>query len=348
MLIRGNNRSGRNRGTSVVPWTPKRLFSAGEQGVWFDASDRATLFQDAAGTTPVTAFEQPVGRWLDKSGRGNHATQATAASRPVYSARYNLLLGTETLATQSVTTVATSHVLRFTGAGTVTLSGTATGTLSAGTHTVTCTAGTLTLTVSGSVTQADLRQSNEGVGLPPYQRVTTATDYDTAGFPAYLRFDGIDDRMLVSGLSFTQSPHLIIAAARCDVASRDIIGTGGTSGGSALLMNFSSRARAHVWRSVLSSVDSTNTLPTPSTAIYGQVVDSTTISARLNGVSNSAALKGTATTPATTLVLGHRHVGVGAEMLNGRLYSAIVRGALSTPAQVAAAENLLRLQSKAY
>lgn len=40
------------------------------------------MFQDSAGTTPVTAAGQPVGRILDKSGRGNHRTQGTAASRP--------------------------------------------------------------------------------------------------------------------------------------------------------------------------------------------------------------------------------------------------------------------------
>jgi hypothetical protein len=61
----------------------KLMFSAGEQGVWYDPSDFSTLFQDSAGTTPVTAVEQPVGKILDKSGRGNHATQATSASRPV-------------------------------------------------------------------------------------------------------------------------------------------------------------------------------------------------------------------------------------------------------------------------
>jgi len=43
----------------------------------------ATMFQDSAGTTPVTADGQPVGKILDKSGRGNHASQATAASRPL-------------------------------------------------------------------------------------------------------------------------------------------------------------------------------------------------------------------------------------------------------------------------
>lgn len=60
------------------------LFAASEQGVWYDPSDLTTLFQDSAGTTPVTAAGQPVGRILDKSGRNNHATQSTAAARPTY------------------------------------------------------------------------------------------------------------------------------------------------------------------------------------------------------------------------------------------------------------------------
>jgi hypothetical protein len=55
------------------------------------------MFQDSAGTTPVTAVEQPVGKILDKSGRGNHATQSTSTKRPVLSARYNLLTKTESL-----------------------------------------------------------------------------------------------------------------------------------------------------------------------------------------------------------------------------------------------------------
>jgi hypothetical protein len=60
------------------------LFSNGKQGVWYDPSDLSTLFQDSAGTTPVTTAGQPVGKMLDKSGRGNHATQATSAKRPTY------------------------------------------------------------------------------------------------------------------------------------------------------------------------------------------------------------------------------------------------------------------------
>jgi hypothetical protein len=63
---------------------PLSLFANGEQGAWYDPSDLSTLFQDAAGTTPVTADGDPVGLMLDKSGNGNHASQSVAASRPVY------------------------------------------------------------------------------------------------------------------------------------------------------------------------------------------------------------------------------------------------------------------------
>ena len=49
------------------PFSPLSLFSGGTPGAWYDPSDYSTLFQDSAGTTPVTAVEQPVGLMLDKS-----------------------------------------------------------------------------------------------------------------------------------------------------------------------------------------------------------------------------------------------------------------------------------------
>lgn len=83
-------------------WSPDTAwFASSEQGMWYDPSDLSTMFQDSAGTTPVTAVEQPVGRILDKSGRGNHATQATSTARPTLRNRYNLLTQTQDL-TQAV------------------------------------------------------------------------------------------------------------------------------------------------------------------------------------------------------------------------------------------------------
>ena len=48
-------------------FTPAKLFESGANGLWLDPSDSTTMFQDSAGTTPVTAVEQPVGLILDKS-----------------------------------------------------------------------------------------------------------------------------------------------------------------------------------------------------------------------------------------------------------------------------------------
>lgn len=135
--------------------------------------------------------------------KGYHAYQTTTTARSTLSGRYNLLTATKTLSTQSVTTAATDYTFRFEGTGSITLSGTATGVLSAGTHTITCTAGTLTCTVAGTVTSADLRVKRDGSSLPPYQRVDDANTYDTNGFPLFIKRDKTDDDMIVQAPAIT-------------------------------------------------------------------------------------------------------------------------------------------------
>jgi len=65
-------------------WTPAALFAGGQQGVWYEPKPEY-LYQDAAGTVPVTVDGDPVGLMLDVSGNGNHATQSTSAARPIHS-----------------------------------------------------------------------------------------------------------------------------------------------------------------------------------------------------------------------------------------------------------------------
>jgi len=48
-------------------FTPADLFFLGEKGAYYSPSDISTLFQDEAGTVPVTADGDPVGLMLDKS-----------------------------------------------------------------------------------------------------------------------------------------------------------------------------------------------------------------------------------------------------------------------------------------
>ena len=82
--MRFNPKVGIAIGFGGSQFSPLSLFAASEPGFWYDPSDLSTLFQDSAGTTPVTAAGQSVGLVLDKSGRGNHATQPTSLSRPTY------------------------------------------------------------------------------------------------------------------------------------------------------------------------------------------------------------------------------------------------------------------------
>jgi hypothetical protein len=63
-------------------WSPRRLFGASDKGFWFDPSDMASMFQNSAGTV-AASVDAPVGRILDKSGNGNHASQATASAQPM-------------------------------------------------------------------------------------------------------------------------------------------------------------------------------------------------------------------------------------------------------------------------
>lgn len=312
------------------------MFASGEQGAWYDPSDLSTMYQDAAGTIPVTAVGQPVGKILDKSGRGNHATQSTTASRPTLSARVNLLTKTEqfndaawlktnaTIAANAVvapdgTTTADTFIP---GAGTVfgsssgvyfnslnyfsqgvsvaaatykyrlrvkyagydraqlrvsessSLGGTnqaitrvllsngavltqaGTGNLTNATAacartddgwcdiTLTFTSGaaqtlyfgiwawnTTAITSDGvkglHIWGADLRVANESANLPTYQRVNTNTDYDTAGFPYYLLFDGVDDSLVTANINFSATDKMTVLTAdhsAWDNATRVITG----------------------------------------------------------------------------------------------------------------------------
>jgi len=56
-----------------VPWTPADLSPA----AWYDAADAAT----------ITASSGAVSEWQDKSGNGNHATQATSTAQPTTGTR---------------------------------------------------------------------------------------------------------------------------------------------------------------------------------------------------------------------------------------------------------------------
>lgn len=73
-----------HRKSQAPLFNPRQLFKGSEVGGWWDARDLSTMFTDTGATTPVTADGNNVKCWNDKSGRGNHVTEATNC--PIYKA----------------------------------------------------------------------------------------------------------------------------------------------------------------------------------------------------------------------------------------------------------------------
>lgn len=350
----------------TASFSPTSLFAAGEQGAYFDPNNSATLFEDAAGTIP-TALERPVGLMLDLSGRGNHATQSLSTARPVLTRRVNQFVNSETLQTQSVTTRATTQTLRFEGTGAITLSGTATGVYTAGTYSVTTAAGTLTATVLGTVTRADLREANFGVGLPAYQRVgdtaINAADYDTAGFPAWLRCSG-GQSMVTPSINFSSTDKMTVWAGVRKIGSSgvgcfiELSAVVDTNNGSFLVTaplstnqyGFHTRGTSLVDRRTTTGYSSpiTNVLSSGFN-LAASTVD-TEVIPRINGVTPTLTNTGTSTGTGT---YGNYPIYLFARnqsslFFNGLAGPIIVRGAQSSAAEIANAENWINAQQKVY
>ena len=293
--------------------------------------------------------------------KGYHAYRSTTTARPTLSGRYNLLTATEALSTQSVKTVATSYTLSFSGTGTITLSGTATGTYSAGTHTITCTAGTLTCTVAGSVTRADLRVANDGGGLPPYQRVVDANTYDTAGFPLYLKFDGVDDFLQTASVDLTGTDEITIGAGsqrfgggnyvRLYELTSDI----STNVGAFVCMSPETAASNNIMFSMR------GTTSPASAYIPGNTVSkkiASLFSGKLSADSYSVSVNsgdpviitgdfGTGNFSNSTLFVGAR--GMGPQyFFNGRFYSLCIIGSLLPTSEQAVLKRYLNAKTRAY
>lgn len=396
-------------------FTPASLFASGEQGAWYDPSDMSTLFQDDTGTTPVTAVEQPVGKILDKSGRGNHASQATAASRPVLSARKNLLLQTESLGTAPWATVnatittgqaanaagqmtlckvmatatAASYVaqpangsgspagvtVRFlarkgsgaTDCNSFGLYNQSTATLLV-LFTVNYDTGVATHSYGSGATMTDLGgglwevkytrttgiaagnnlqvyggftgnpetageyayvgeiQLETGPTATTYQRVTTSSDYDTAGFPHYFALDLVDDHVTAAAGGGGTTGICVCAAIRAGGAgnARTIWSDRGTNTGYRLSINASNQL-------VLSAGNGsahTEVVGPTVTAGTDYVVtgwhDGTNLNVQLNAGAATSAAFGTATAGTAGFTIGKDN-GAATGYYGDRIYDIVYR-----------------------
>ena len=452
-------------------FTPASLFTGGVQGAWYDPSDLTSMFQDSAGTT-AAALEAPVGLLRDKSGRGNHASQSTSASRPVLSARYNLLTYTEDFsnaawtkatggsisATNSTTapdgtvtadtwtqtaTPGTTNLNYWTPASSITAGVSLTASIcvkkiSASTWArlgVTDTTGTpyfacsfnldtgavgvtgsggsgwsitsasiadagngfyrLTLVGVANTTRprldlflsnadnsgtrlanaecyvwgADLRVTNDGVGLPPYQRVGAATagsstaagtaDYDSGSeWPRFLRFDGTDDSLATSAIDFSATDKMSVFAGvrKLSDAAQGIVveltaATGSNNGAFHISAPTGAFANYRFTSKGTTQVD--NPVTTYTSPITNVITGLGNISApsniiRVNGAGAGSVLttQGTGNYANSALYIGRR--GGSTLPFNGRLTSLIVLGRTATATEITNTETWVNSKTRAY
>jgi hypothetical protein len=209
---------------------------------------------------------------------------------------------------------------------------------------------------------ADLRVTNDGVGIPAYQRVAAATDYDTSGFPLYLKFDGTDDSLATASVDFSATDKMsVFAGARklSDAAAgifAELSATVATNDGAFYFAlpedtgasgNYSWKSRGNV--NPLVPVKS-GTILAPNTAVLTGLgnISGDVATLRVNGTqaATSSVDQGTGNYGNYPLYIGRRN---NASLpYNGRLYSLIVRGAQSTDAQIASTEAWVNGKTKAY
>lgn len=343
--------------------SPDDLFSSGAPGVFLDPSDLTTMFSDRAGTIPITTPGTVVGKRLDKSGLGNHATAPTDAARPTYgiepqTGRRNLLLATATLATQSLTVTAAAHTLAFTGTGTVTLSGASTAGPLVGTGagnrvslTFTPTAGSLTLTVLGSVTLAQLELGSTATA---YQNVTTAFDVTEAGVPTihYVQYNGLDSSLATPSINFTATDKMSVFVGvrkSSDAAAGTIaeLSASASANNGAFILRGPFTASANYGYFSRGTAGVTATTPASYAAPIKNIVtalsdisgDRATV--RANGVqaAQSVADQGTGNFGNYPIYIGRR--GGTSIPFNGRDYGIIIVGKATTALEISSTESWL-------
>lgn len=376
-------------GSSVGGFSPATLFSASEPGAWYDPSDLTTMFQDTAGTVPVTAAGQTVALMLDKSlgltmGSELRSTGAPALLGVAPTATFDTATGAATATT--VTSINLSGV-SFTGlsnrsyrvavsvgSGSASsvrlrsggLNGTAIADIPAGqsgTWTMVPTGGQISLTAVTDATTATFTVSS--VRELPGNHATQATvasrpqyQIDTSGRP-FLLFDGTDDWLLTPTITPGANAAQAFAGVRkLNDATTNVLfessGVSTTNPGTIGIFAPSGAAANYSWRSQGSNTGISATATTFTAPITNVVTGIGDIAAdtcilRVNGaqVGSTASDQGTGNYLAYPIYIGRRN---GTSFpFNGRIYSLIVRfGANLSAAQIGQVEAWVNARTGAF
>ena len=185
----------------------------------------------------------------------------------------------------------------------------------------------------------------------PYQRVNTPTDYDTAGFPHYLAFNGTNTAYVTPSIDFTGTDKMTVWAGVTKLSDANLaviteLSNGAVDGVISLQAPFGSASPSFLYlsRGSTSQWAATVAYPSPSTAVLTGVSD---ISGDVVSLRVNATVVATTTTDQGVGNYGNYPLYIGSRSgasnyFNGRLYTLIVRGAQSSLSQIEAVETLIR------
>ena len=349
----------------------KSLFSNSEQGFFYDPNDLSTMYQDAAGTVPVTAVGQPVGMVLDKS-KGMVLGGELASVTSVTSAQ----IGGQSVTTYPIANVQmgrayqiTFKVTNYQGSGDVGLAGPVTNWLDNGTvfsngnGTVRC---TRTFIGSGGIIHLYTRSTNQCIftdisvkelpGNHAFQTTSAARpilrqNATTGAY--YLAFDGTDDFLVTNNIDFTGTDKVsLFAGVRklSDAASGILVELSASSAvnnGSFHLAapdalngnNYNFASRGTVRSLAISPSNYISPVSNVESAFCRVSTDTAIL--RVNGsqVASSAIDQGTGNYGNYPLYIGRR--GGTSLPFNGHIYSLIGIGRLTTDSETVSIEKEL-------
>ena len=208
---------------------------------------------------------------------------------------------------------------------------------------------------------ADLRPTNIGVNLPPYQRVNTSTDYDSTGFPVYIKPNGSNQFMQTNSINFSATDKMTVwqGVRKLSDASNAVLlelGVGGSTGGFSMFAPVSPDLYAWLGNGNIYSFatqaarTTSSSYNAPNTSVITGLGN---ISGDLNTLRINGAQVATATGDQGTGNYGnfsayfYARTGT-AVFFNGHDYGSIARGAASTAAQITNGEAYINSKTKAY
>ena len=360
------------------------LFASGAPGVWYDPSDYSTLFQDSAGTTPVTAVEQPVGLMLDKSQGlvlgservgatwlGTDATWSQSGSTLI------AVLGSNFSIYQTIVPANSFYRVTFEifdyVAGTLNIrlgnSGAVLANFNAnGTYTVTASAsgdgsfywmGNSTFT--GKIRNISVKQLAGNHAFQATSASRPVLKIDGNG-KLYLKFDGVDDSLSTNSISFTATDKMSVFAgvrklsdAAAGVITELSSGFVSNAGCFYIFAGNQSAVGAAAYATgsrgtLLSSATTPTTFTAPVTntltGLYDISGDSSKLRANTVQVINDTADQGTGNYGNYPLFIGRRNNA--SIPFNGQMYSMIIVGKAVTAGELSSTETYVNQKTGAY